>query len=234
MKKLYASAIIAVLLAGGVQADLIARWDNDLLAGNNAGPIAANNLGVNVDSAALARGAGATTTSFTNTFAMRNATNTTLAGAIAGSRNFTMTLTAESGYQINLTNVFIRLSAINADPVGRAVFFTLRSDLTGSTDLDTYTVGGTGVTGSSLGPTFNTDLSSYSSLQGISSVTFSLYVWTEWSGKGAFDQVGIGRNNQVNGTDDLVFTGSVVPEPATFAFMGLGALVLFVRRRLLK
>ena len=235
MKKLYASAIIAVLLAGGVQADLIARWDNDLLGGVNAGPIAANNLGTDIASAELGRGPGGTATTYTNTFAMRNAHSTELQHAVTSNRYLTMNLQADPGFMFTLTNVFIRLQAQNA--TSYAVSFTLFSGAVGynvGDELVTWTVGGTGNSADWLGQVRQFNLSGISELQDITSAEFRLYIWGQQGG--AFAQTGIGRAFQTNGEDDLVFTGTIsaVPEPATFAFMGLGALVLFVRRRLLK
>ncbi len=230
MKKLMVVLALAGF-AGIAQADLIARWDNDLLGGINAGPIAANNLGVDIANAELGRGPGGTASTYTNTFGMRNAHSTELQHAVTSNRYLTMNMEADTGFMFTLTNVFVRLQAQNATDY--AVNFTLFSGATGydvGNELVTWTVGGTGNNADWLGQVRQFDLSGVTALQDITSAEFRLYAWGQ---VGAFTQVGIGRASQVNGTDDLVFTGTiaVVPEPGTLGLMGLGVFGMALARR---
>lgn len=220
-----------VLAAGLARADLIARWDNDPLAGNEA-TAAATTLGTNIDSAELGRGAGGTGTAYSDTFAMRNAHSNTLAGAISGNRYLTISVAADSGYALAFTNVFIRLQAQNATDYD--VHFTLFAGDVGYAEGDelvTWNVGGTGNSADWLGQPRSLDLSGVTELQGVTSADFRLYIWGQDGG--SFAQTGIGRAFTTDAADDLAFTGtiSVVPEPGTLAFMGLGSLALLLQRR---
>lgn len=232
MKTMCMGFAMVFLLAGLLHADLIARWDNDLLGGINAGPIAANNLGTDIAGAELGRGPGGTATLYTNTFAMRNAHSTSLADAVTSNRYLTIGISADAGYVFTLTNVMIRLQAQNA--TSYPVSFTLFSSALGyavGDELVTWTVGGTGNSADWLGQVRQADLSGVSELQDATSAEFRLYVWGQQGG--AFAQTGIGRAFLSDAADDLVFTGtsSVVPEPGTLVLTGLGALALFYRRR---
>jgi len=212
------------------QADLIARWQNDPFGGNEIS-VAPATLGSNMDAALLARGAGGTATIYTNTFAMRNAHSELLSQAVTSNRYLTITLEADTGYQMNLTNIFIRLQAQNATDY--EVNFTLMSDATGFTPGDeivTWVVGGTGNSSDWLGQPRSHDLSGIAELQNITDVEFRLYIWGQQGG--AFAQTGIGRAFATNGDTDLEITGNVevIPEPGTLALLGIGLLSILYRR----
>lgn len=241
MKKLNALLTLsAVLLAGSfANAAILASWENDHLTGSEVSTTAgespsAGTILSGISVAQIGRGAGATATNYADTFAMRNNTATSLTNAITANRYWDVTLTASAGNTMNLDSFAILLSAQDASAVGTASVFTLRSSLTGTTDLATYTVGGTGNANDTLGAAFNTTLSGFTALQGISTVNFYLYGWTQNATRNQYAQVGIGRTSLTNGTNDLVISGTItVPEPGTLAFaaIALGTCVLFLRRK---
>ena len=185
-----AMLVTLVLLAGMAvqsQASVIAEWDNTSLAGNEE-TAEANVLASNVASGALGRGAGGTAVGYTNTFALRDSNQSlSLATSLANGTYFEISLEAASEYVLNLTNIFIRLTAQNSG-AGNDRIFTLFSDATGfdeGDELATFTVTGTTLT-------FNADLSGVEELQGVASVEFRLYV--HGTGVvGQWDQNGIGH-----------------------------------------
>lgn len=224
--------LMTVLMAGGMvaRADVLALWDNDPLVGNDAGPISATTLGANVGSASLARGAGATAVTYGDTFAMRNRDETSLANAILNNRYLEVSLTAASGYQMDLDEILLRTEANN---IANGASFALMSDVTGFTagdeifSIDLYD-GGTGP-GQYSTHTVNLGTAPF---QGLTTVNFRVYAWGSTS---EFDTFAIGRGFQTNGSDDLVLNGtvSVIPEPSTLALLGiaLGSAVFFRRRK---
>lgn len=214
MKKMCVTLLVLAICVGSAQASMIAEWDNTALVGNEANA-PANLLAVNVAAGDLARGAGGTATGFANTFALRdNNQGLSLATALANEVYFLITLEADSGYVLNLTNMFVRLTGQNSG-AGNDRIFTLFSDATGfaeGDELATFTVTGTTAT-------FNADLAGISELQGVSDVEFRLYVHGTGA-VGQHDQNGIGHAFWADAEKpDLRFDGTVTaggdPEPET-------------------
>lgn len=223
MKKLVAMAAI-MGMAAGAGADLIANWELDGIDGNEATQNAGD-LGDNVESAVLGRGDGLWVNTYADAFGARMGNtweggtgewSTDQAGAVSNDEYFSISLTADDGYHFNFDEVFLRLSAQDASDVDEGMFFALRSDLTGTTNLGDYYIGGDGETGSGQNNTFTTDLSGVSELQGATSVEFQLFVWAEDAGRSVWAQLGFGNPSTTDGENDLRFEGTVEeaePEP---------------------
>jgi hypothetical protein len=228
---------IAALMAGSfVNADILAIWENDHLAGSEVSSSAGEapsggSIHADVASAILTRGNASS--NYQDVFAMRAGDEATLAAAISADRYIAFTLTADPGsYFDSFEDVFVRLEANNIS-MGRQVAFF--SSATGFTDgdelwsLDLYDGG----SGPGQFSTHTIDLTGVTALQNnasLSSVEFRIY---NWGSSGAANALGIGRGFQTNGSDDLVVQGTVIPEPSTFVLVGLalGSLVFLRRRR---
>jgi hypothetical protein len=227
--KILKTMMIALLGGMGVAEAQLASWNTTPLAGNNV-DAAATSLGTNVDSAMLARGAGATVVSYNNTFAMRNGNSADLATAISNDRYLSFTVDAGSGYALDVSSVFFRATSQDTT-LTNIRNWSLFSDHTGFTTSDVLST--LAVTGGGAAPATQTvDLSANTALQGVSSVEFRLYVWG--LPNAAFAQNGIGRAFGATLGDDLVVNGttSVIPEPGMFALALLGfALLLRFRRK---
>lgn len=230
MKKIIGVAMIMGMV-GGAQATLIALWENDGLQGTNAGPVSANSLGVNVESAELGRGAGATPSTYNNTLAMRNRTETSLANAIANDRYFYVEVEAADGYWFNFDSIFLRLEANNIANGAQVALFSNHTGFNAGDELwsiDLYDGGD----GPGQFSTHTVSLDGESDLQNVASAEFRIYTW---GGTGEWDAFAIGRGFQTNGDDDLVLNGTIelIPEPGTLALLGMGLFgILSIRRRL--
>jgi hypothetical protein len=234
---LYIAAMVSAV-AGVASAQNLVSWENDHLVGNELTTVAgevpsAGSWHFGLASApVLARGAGATGTSFGDTFAMRNANAVSLTDAIAANRYLTFTIEAATGNLLNLSGITALITAQNA--TNYTVSVAVMTNLTGfaaGDALGIWSIGGTGNVNDWLGQSRTLDLSGVSALQSVPVAEFRLYVYGQ---SGAWDQVGIGRSFQTNGATDLAVQGSVVPvpEPTLFGALAGGlALLLGLRRR---
>lgn len=219
-------AIAAILgMAAGAGADLIAAWDTTPLQGSNT-VASASSLHANMDAGLLARGAGGTATTFNNTFAMRNANETSLANAIANDRYLSFELEASDGYHIDFDDVFFRYSMQNSATTPREIsLFSSVTGFTASDAISSFQISGVNQAPAAI------DLSGITELQGVTSVEFRMYMW---NAPGAFDQSGLGHSfNSTGHGNDIVFSGTVslIPEPGTIGLLGMGLLGLFAARR---
>lgn len=231
MKKTWILFVI-LSIAGLVQAEVIALWENDGLAGNEATVTADSSSADLAATPVISRGAGSPASGLQDTFGTSRGNEVSLANAIANNRYFTWTVTPGGGIQMSITSTFIRFTAINAsdNTVGLALF----SGATGWAEgdaVDLWQIGGTGNTVDSHGVGHTVDLSGESGLQSMQdAVVFRLYYWGQDS---QYDQVGIGRSYTTDGTDDLIISGSFasVPEPASGMLVLMGCFIGFCIRR---
>ncbi|WP_435892612.1 PEP-CTERM sorting domain-containing protein [Oceaniferula spumae] len=137
-----------------------------------------------------------------------------LAGAIAANDYFTFTVTAESGFILNLQNLTL--------DVGRAANgaedFYVFSDVDGFADGQQI---GSAVDITTAGTSLPVDLSD-SKYSGLSSIEFRIYV---------DDRASNNDTSSATFVDNVVLTGDAVPEPSSVALLGLGGLALILRRR---
>ncbi len=232
MKKL-CLGLALVLLASITQADLIANWKLQGLSNSNDNPPSsgvatwdAENSHANIDSGILSRGAGANPVStLKDTFAWRNADESSLADAITGDRYAAFTITAESGYHFSVTEVEFWLSIVDLSQ-GREL--ALFSDATGLTASDALWT----LTPDNNKAQYTIDLSS-ESIEDVTSVEFRLYAWgadNEWRAQGfGFDNDWGDPNREIG----LSVSGSVelIPEPGTIALLSMGFIGLVAARR---
>jgi len=234
-----ASGLGFFLFVFNADSAVLALWENDHLAGNEASTTAGENPSGGswnsyLDSApVLGRGPGATAATYQDAFAMRNANETTLANAISNNRYWTFTLTpGDKANWMNITNITIRFSA--QDATNYEVFFLLMSDQTGFTDGDelaTWAVGDTGNVSGWLGQQRTVSLSSVSSLQQLTnSVEFRVYAYGQPS---QFTQVGIGWIFKTDGAADLTVFGemAVLPEPSAMGLIGFACMIAALRKK---
>ncbi len=220
MNKLFAGFLVSLALSVGARADLLIGWDVAGLTGgepNVAPTYVAPNLATNT---ILVRGSGLTTTLAANAFIAGSwtmpANVSTVNDAINSNDYFSFTITADSGYTLDLTNVNMRVSRSNTG----ASNLTLRSSADGfASDLGAWTFTGT------------PNLSATINITGETSVEFRLYGYGA-SAAGGTTRIADGANFGATGIDLAVF-GTVVPEPGTLMLMAGGfGILAAVRRRL--
>lgn len=231
MKKIIAfGAAALVLMLGSARADLLGGWDVTNTPGNQVS-MSATYVASGVSSGFVIRGAGLTATSATNSFvssAWANGGGATIANAISSNDYFSVSLTASSGYTLDITNVIFNLNRSGTGPTN----FTLRSSADSyASDLATLT---RTTTTAALW-----DSGALSTLTGLSTIEFRIYGYNAGASGGTAriaetGNAGLGVGDYVGGSIDFAINGSVVPEPGTVAFfgIGLGAISLYRRRKL--
>lgn len=141
---------------------------------------------------------------------------TTANDALTGNNYFEFTLTPESGYSMSVTSLFLQVQRSN----------TGASNLVLRSSLDSYTADLGSLlnfAGNNATVGFTTDLSGNSAFQNVSAaITFRVVGYTgATTGSTGFEGTG----------NDIAVFGTVVPEPGTVAFMGLGFGVLALARK---
>jgi hypothetical protein len=179
----------------------------------------------NLASSTLSRGAGAAASVGNNSFRTTGFGNSTL--SITSNRYFEFTLTPASGFMTSVT-------ALNANMAGTASFFAspgTQNQFAFSTNGVDFTAIGTPVTRTAAGYLGNIDTSAVTELQNFTNaVTFRFFAVGQTNTGGW----GFTSGNATSAADGLIVTGSVnvVPEPSTWALIGLGsAFVLWRIRR---
>jgi hypothetical protein len=178
----------------------------------------------NLTTASLALGSGASAGTAFGSLGFANAGDaSTLSGAITDSVYHSFTLTPTAGYQLNITGV-----SYNADASsGTSTFnFDLLSSATGFTSSDslgTFSV----INSAAASGTINT--SANTSLQGITStVELRIYVSRSAGNGTAAYYADDGVNGGLFSVDGTV---TAIPEPGTWALIGLGSAVVLWRMR---
>ena len=148
-------------------------------------------------------------------FTGTSADQTTQAGAVTNNDYLAFSLTAPTaGVTYNFTTLQFKLAFTSANPAPEGFF--VRSSLTGTTDLSIGTITTTRA-GDGAFDLFSADLSSIGALQNVgSAVEFRIYFYNP-------DGVTSTTGDRIDKVD-LVAT--VVPEPSTYAMIGLGAALL--------
>lgn len=235
MKKMLKTGMAVMLLVAAgmsVPADLLVSWENDGLTTELT--TAADVVHPDLTSSVLSQQVRTTSAGWPDTLSaiQNDAAVTSLAAAITASDYFSFTITPDAGKSVNYSSLFLRYS-IGANVRPAQSQFTLLSSKTGFTAADGLasflSFEMLGATASGFG-TGTFDLSGVTGLQGVSeAVEFRIYVH---SVQGSMTRVAIGQLYGTNGTDDLVLSGTVIPEPATVGMLSLGALVACLVRRL--
>lgn len=131
---------------------------------------------------------------------------------------FTFTVTAASGFTLNLTDLALKTALVDPNQPSGTTF--VRSSVDGfAFDLGSYTQ--TGTSGSDF-TNRSIDLTG-AAYQNLSSITFRIYHYD--------DTDSTSSTGLVHRIDDVVLNGSAIPEPASLAILGLGGLSMLVRRR---
>lgn len=221
-------------------ADLLAGWDVDgvdvddgtgIDEGTSPYTFTASTIGANIGTAELRLSADVnpSTASDQYGFGVSGADEqTTLAGAISANHYWEFTLTAESGFFLNLESI-----SMNGDATS-----TGADDVALMSNIDGFVVGNeiaslTGVAGETGG--LDTDSSGFGApidlsgaqYQEITSVTFRMYGYNTTSASGRT------RIRNLSGDDlEIEGTTTVIPEPGTMALflMGFGAIAAIRRR----
>jgi len=220
MKKLV--VVLAVLaLAVASQADLIASWDFNGFAGDEAS--ANGTMDANMQTSTLTRGGGLVASANSGRFNANSYTiGATLDNAIANSDYFTLTLQANATYQFSLDNVVLNFQFSSTGPANWAIFSSVAGFASSGDAIQTWT-------GISNNSQQTADLSGVSGLQSASGpIEFRVYGYgaTSSGGTGGFEGSG----------NDIAFNGSVsaVPEPTVVGLLALGTAIAAGLRRLKK
>jgi filamentous hemagglutinin family protein len=171
--------------------------------------------------------------SASNIFARVTATTASnLTGAITANEYVTVTITPDSGYQLNLTSLTVDLGyslAAASVPLGVGVNLgaTVFSSVDGFTvpsalATQTFTAADTSLeTGATLFQNVNIDLTG-PAYQGLSGpLEFRIYLYDNENT----------QTQPIHRIDNFILNGAVVPEPSAALLGGLGMLALLRRRR---
>jgi PEP-CTERM motif len=216
MRKICLFIVAVVAFTGTVRADLLAGWNVGGLNGtnNNLAPVS---LAVDMDSGNIARGAGLTAGTATNSFLSSSwSVGGSVGNAITSNDFFSVIITSDLGTTMSLTNLSWQVNRSGTGPTN----FTLRSSIDSfASDIITWTRSGTAA------GNVQTDLA----ISGVNTIEFRVYGYNAGGGGGT-GRIADGGDIGSTGVDFGIF-GTVVPEPATFLLMGTGLIALTASRR---
>lgn len=214
MKKLLLVAVI-LSCAAIAQADLLIGFNFNTYLGNEVqGTSAVSGVTGITSPAYITRGSGLTPASNGNSFRAQNWASADLATAISANDYFSWTISADSGYSANITNLVFNWSYSGTGPSTMA----LRSSADSfASDLATYASVVNGATQTTA-----------LAVSG-SSIEFRLYAYgnTATGGTAGFDASAAAGS----GILEVYGTAAVVPEPVTLAFVGVGAALFAILRK---
>lgn len=214
---------IALGAAGPASADVITdyRFDNgsaassDTELNSDAGDFGFSDTTNDGDSA-VETGLSASSDS---TFLRSDATGSTQNEALDDDDFFEFTVTADAGYELNLDD--LALDGFS-EPRGVTMTIYLQSSLGGFGSANPVIASGTFIEAPMTSPdSLTLDLGA-AQFDGLSSITFRLFISDDKT-----------QNNQIGRLDNIRLSGvvSLIPEPASVALLGLGALMIGARRR---
>ncbi len=244
--KAYSTLTIALIAAASIfsytapaTADVLSGWDlagvdvadgTGIDSGSSPYPFTSTNTGANVGSAVLSLSASVNPSTSNDKYGFKVSAGdeeTTLSGAISAGHYFEFTISAASGYLLNLTDIEMNGEATSTGADDAAIFSNI-DGFTAGNELDSVT----GIAGATGG--LDTDSSGWGSpidlsgaqYQGITGATFRVYGYNTTSGSGST------RMRSLSG-DDLIINGttSVIPEPASMALFLIGLGTFFGIRR---
>jgi hypothetical protein len=227
MKK-WIVAILMGLAAFVSRADLLAGWSGDGDGTFNPGTTqAADSLSANIVSASLNENGQLVGVSRLSSFVYRNVSAAASATEAVNENSYVeLTISAASGYQMNLSSLDLRFGDYGSS-VGSANYFIRSSVDSYASDISS----GLLFDGSpSETPLANIALSGYA---GLTDITFRIYAWSA-DGSAYSTFIGFGNDTNTEALTDIGINGTVtaVPEPATIGMLGLGAVVSLLIRRL--
>lgn len=229
-------AMLVFLVAPVVDADMIALYDlggsagelGSLAAGTADANVAAGNLVVsaNIGSDWFFAGTWPGMPNYPGWYGVGNTYgpygNQAEAAYLASNYYLSLTVTADAGYELNLTQLSFDEAASGPSTDDWYLF----------TDVNGFTVGNSVDTADFVGSqgslTYNTPIVDLSgaAYQGLSGIELRIYFGNSSSGAKFFDNV------ELTGTVDET-NGAEIPEPGTLLLLGTGALTLlgYMRRR---
>ena len=231
------AALAVAMLASSANAAILANYDFDSTifiptpnvngAKSSASTVQPTNgtasaftFTINSSEDASPTDSGFSTSTSNHAFIRSKATGTDAAAAAADDDFFNFTVTANSGYQLNLTSLTFDLGATSSSSFTSTLYVW-----SGVTPPTAGNVIGSGTASSAGGtPIFSSNNKSISltapAYQGLQTITFRL----------AFAD-SLNAGDAINRLDNVVLNGDVVvPEPASLGLLGLGALMLRRRR----
>lgn len=224
----FCASSFAWVSGAGAQSVLL-EWDMsgvDQSTATLAASVIASNISSSSPSGVLSRGAGAALPGSTgsNNFGASGFNSTSLADAITNGDYYTFSVTAASGFALNLSAIEYNMEITTSGPTNGALF----SSVTGfgsANAIATY-----GISTSTGGGDQTVTMTGLTALQGVTgTVEFRIYAWGGGSGttdKFRFRNLSSG-DLQISGT----VVSSPVPEPAAYAALTAGIVLAGVVMR---